>query len=224
MLGIMIGFRSNPAGGFEEGCESMRVVIVNCYNDNNRGSAALNFAAIEMVMRAFGKSVDISLVPLAHDNASSSLGEQFRHTVKRYPEVAIADPLFDPGGSRLEVASALRHWRRASGSALNVLTLERIASADLVVSRGGVILHGRTSGVGGTGSLATRTMALRTAQELGVRTVVYGAQVGPFLSKGSARLASRLLSIRAADCRSRPHLRWDCRKGSPDCKTIASAR
>jgi polysaccharide pyruvyl transferase WcaK-like protein len=172
----------------------MRVAIVNCYNDNNRGSAALNLAAIEMVTTVFGDDVEVTLVPLAHDAASGTLLEQFRHTLKRFPRVTVADPVFDPSNRRFEIASAVRHWWRPSGSSLNHDTLDRLASADVVVSRGGVIVHGRTPGVGGTASLATRTMALRAAQRLGIATVVYGAQVGPFNSTGSARLASRLLS------------------------------
>src|SRR3569832_1513560 len=91
----------------------MRVVIANCYPDDNRGSAALNDAACLIAERAFPGAA-IALISAARGACAmtgAALRAPFRHSLAAHPRVAVLPPVLPT--------------RRA---------------ADLVLSRGGYLL------------------------------------------------------------------------------------
>jgi polysaccharide pyruvyl transferase WcaK-like protein len=169
----------------------IRVCVVNCYNDDNRGSAALNLAAIKCVTDVFG-AADITLVPLAGETLDGP-AQAFRHTLSAMGKVSIAPAPVEFSQMRLPAVAALRvgAFGRRTGVAGEVI--ERLNASDLVVSRGGVILHARESGHRGTISLASRLSGVAVADRLGVPYAFLGAQVGPVHAWGSERLLSRTL-------------------------------
>ena len=78
-----------------------KVLITNVYGDDNKGGAAITWATIEAVRRAFPGSTQ-SLLTIS---TSGELNQSHRHTRACYPDVPMHPPLVTEGRSRLEDAS-----------------------------------------------------------------------------------------------------------------------
>jgi len=123
-----------------------RVVIANCYPDDNRGSAALNDAACVIAALAF-PGASIAVISAARDSGGTteaSLRARFRHSLAGHPRVQVLPaPLQTPRTAGLAEAAAvtrgllwqLAPWRLGRGPAM-----EALREADVVVSRGGYLL------------------------------------------------------------------------------------
>src|SRR5512140_2618575 len=87
----------------------MKVVIANCYPDDNRGSAALNEAACVIAERAFpgAEIAMISVSKMQGDRAS------YRHSLAQHSEVQVLPPLLPHtrSGSLSEAANAAHALR-----------------------------------------------------------------------------------------------------------------
>ena len=164
------------------------VAIVNAYDDENRGSAALNLAAVELVRRS-DPDAAIGLVTIRDFDASRRV-QGYRHTLAEHPDVQVLPPLVDrrslvAGSLSAIPAELLAPWTARRG--LNEQTAEFLDSADLVVSRGGVIYHCR-KGRKDLAGLLRRTSALRWAQRRGVPTSLIGLHVGAVHGAAATRV------------------------------------
>lgn len=172
----------------------MHIVLTNVYDDNNRGSCALTWAALELLELAF-PGCDVTILPIAARNRDA-----FRHTVRRFPRVVIADPPFD-GADKSDFARIVlllgavarillarhrthddRHW------------LKCIRAADLVVVRGGVSIHTVEESLRGDAQFLTRSLPLLASYMLRKPFVFLGAQIGPFRTRFGRSLSRFLLT------------------------------
>jgi polysaccharide pyruvyl transferase WcaK-like protein len=164
----------------------MKVAIVNTYGDENRGSAALNIAAIRIVRRSF-PSAEISLVPI-NEFGERERAIRYRHTLQAHPDVHLAAPLMRQeslaGGAATSLPLELLNGRLRR--LLDAETADVLDAADLVVSRGGVIYRSSTT-LARTAALLRRTASLRYAQRRGTPTVLLGLHAGAI----GGRLAER---------------------------------
>ena len=124
----------------------MRVVIANCYPDDNRGSAALNDAACAIAERAF-PGASIALISAARNSAAltgADLAAPFRHALAQHPGVQVLPPVLQTARTAgLAEAVAVGRgllwqvapWRLGRGPAMTALR-----AADVVLSRGGYLL------------------------------------------------------------------------------------
>ena len=124
----------------------MRIVIANCYPDDNRGSAALNDAACVIAASAF-PGASISIISAARDAASmtgAALRAPFRHSLAGHPDVQVLPPVLQtrrPAG--LAEARAVGRgllWQVAPGWLGRGHAMTALREADLVLSRGGYLL------------------------------------------------------------------------------------
>lgn len=167
----------------------MRVLLVNAYTDDNKGSAALTIAALRQIRHQF-PNAQLGVVPLQQGNSDDPT-KDFRHTLAEFPDAELLPPLFlhkpQRWGSEHALVSSL------TNRLVNPATRRALLTADLVVSRGGVIFHAREGDRSGLASFLVRTLPTRLSSRAGVPTVIYGAQFGPFpgrLSRRAARYAS----------------------------------
>jgi polysaccharide pyruvyl transferase WcaK-like protein len=159
----------------------MRIVLTNVYDDNNRGSCALTWAALELLELAF-PGCDVTILPVAARDRDA-----FRHTARRFPRVVIADPPFD-GANKSDfarivlllgtVARILLARRRRTNDANH--WMKCLQGVDLVVARGGVSIHTVEESFRGDARHLVRLLPLLAARMLRTPFVLLGAQIGPF--------------------------------------------
>lgn len=124
----------------------MRVVIANCYPDDNRGSAALNDAACAIAESAFpGASVAIiSAAREAFAMAGDALRAPFRHSLSTHPRVQVLPPVLQTRrAAGLAEAGAVGQgllWQLAPSWLGHGPTMAALRVADVVLSRGGYLL------------------------------------------------------------------------------------
>ena len=130
-----------------------RVVIANCYPDDNRGSAALNDAACAIAAQAFPGAA-LSIISAARSETKNatknaittgaSLRAPFRHSLAGHPGVAVLPPvlqtnrqagLAEAGAVGTGLLWQLAPWWLGHGRAMDALR-----AADVVLSRGGYLL------------------------------------------------------------------------------------
>lgn len=168
-------------------------MVANVYADDNRGSAALTAAAIRAAQCAFpGCRVELVAVN------DAAVGQAYRHTLARHPDVEVLAPVTTvvPGaldGIRAGLRSLRLLLRRPGPTAPE--TAQRIARADLLISRGGFLFvdYGRLRSVL---SLWLTSFPLVLASRFGVPTATYATTVGPFRTL-SARVVNRWILRRA---------------------------
>lgn len=161
----------------------LRVLLVNAYADDNKGSAALTISALRQISNQF-PDAHIGVVPL-QQGGSDDPAKDFRHTLTEFPTVEVLPPLFVHERGRWGTEHAL--VSSVTNRLLNPTTRRHLMEADLVVSRGGVIFHAREGDRSGLASLLVRTLPTRLSSSAGVPTVLYGAQFGPFPGRLSRR-------------------------------------
>lgn len=162
----------------------MRIVLTNVYDDNNRGSCALTWAALQLLELAF-PGCDVTILPIAARDRDA-----FRHTARRFPRVVIAAPPFD-GANKSDftrIALLLRTLARILLAMCRRTNdaddwLERIRAADLVVARGGVSIHTVEESFRGDARYLVRLLPLLAAYMLQTPFVLLGAQIGPFRTR-----------------------------------------
>jgi len=129
--------------------QTVRVVIANCYPDDNRGSAALNDAACSIAERAFpGGSLSIvsaaRTAPGSAGSSQESLTFPFRHSLAAHPGVQVLPPLLRTRrtGGLTEAAAVGRGllWQVAPWWLGGGPTMDALRAADVVLSRGGYLL------------------------------------------------------------------------------------
>lgn len=168
-----------------------QIAIVNTYGDDNRGSAALNMAAIHVAEKAFPGS-RIGLVTIS-DFDSDARQHSYRHTIAKYPKVEMLGPVVRQASLRAGAASSIPAELAANRLPRRMLdehTAEFLRHSDLVLSRGGVIYRDCSS-VGRLAAFLRRTTALRVAQAAGVPTVLLGLHAGRPNSPAGSRLMRR---------------------------------
>lgn len=173
------------------GSKQRRIAIVNTYGDDNRGSAALNIAAVYLVRQAFPDAV-VGLVPI-NEFEESERSHRYRHTIERFPDVEVLAPIVRQETLRSGAISSIPAELLARRLPLRLLdrrTDEFLRSSDLVVSRGGVIYRD-CSTMGNLAAFLRRTGALRLAQADGIPTVLLGLHAGRPNSPIGARLMRR---------------------------------
>jgi polysaccharide pyruvyl transferase WcaK-like protein len=178
----------------------MQIVLVNVSPDSNRGACALTWASLDFVFSAFSRA-SVAIVPIAVNPPEA---DPFRHTMRRYPNVAILPPLVD-GAGRHAVPLA---WRLAQG--LGEIgrfcreqenpnpTLEWIRNCDLAVSVGGVEFETHGGTLRDNARFVKRMLPLLAAQKIDVPSVLVGAQLGPFNTRFGAGLFRRIAAKAAA--------------------------
>lgn len=124
----------------------MRVVIANCYPDDNRGSAALNDAACSVAALAF-PGASLSLISAARNSAEMtepSRAARFRHSLARHPGVQVLPPVLQARrAAGLAEAVAVGRgllWQAAPRRLGCGPTMAALRTADVVLSRGGYLL------------------------------------------------------------------------------------
>lgn len=170
---------------------NQRVALVNVYGDDNRGSCALTWAALDQIRRLH-PAAEVAIVAI-HDPAERS--GRFRFTARRYPDVAVLPPPVEAARGRLSGLRTLLRVARALVGPGRVRSESAtwLASADLVVSRGGVVLQQVDRGPGAFASFLLRMTPLLLAVRLRRPVVLYGAHIGPFNSSGARRVMRWLL-------------------------------
>jgi polysaccharide pyruvyl transferase WcaK-like protein len=179
----------------------MKIVLVNVHSDNNRGSCALTWAALDLVRRSF-PDAQVTIVPLF---LNAPVSRAFRHTIRRYPEVAFVQPPFDGANTadavRLAKLARLLSdvYRQGNENDGNESRgwIRAISEADLVVVRGGVTLHNSEGTIRGDLRFLIRLLPLLSAAARRKPIVMLGAQTGPFptvLSKRAIRHVFRATS------------------------------
>jgi polysaccharide pyruvyl transferase WcaK-like protein len=191
----------------------MRIALVNVWPDSNKGACALTWASLDLVFKAFPEA-SVALVPTAVNPPDP---DPFRHTMPRYPNVAILPPLFDGEGKR----PAVQLWHLArklvgifrfdrNRRSANP-TLEWMRNCDLVVSVGGVNFQTAEATLRDDPRLVIRVLPLLAAQKIGVPTVLVGAQIGPFGTRFggwlSRKIAAKAAAVFARDRTSAAELR-----------------
>ncbi len=173
------------------GSNERRIAIVNTYGDDNRGSAALNIAAVHLVREAFPDAV-VGLVPI-NEFDESERAHRYRHTIERFPDIEVLAPIVRQETLRSGAISSIPAELLARRLPLRLLdrrTDEFLRSSDVVVSRGGVIYRD-CSTMGNLAAFLRRTAALRLAQAESVPTVLLGLHAGRPNSPIGARLMRR---------------------------------
>ncbi len=176
----------------------MRIALINVYDDDNRGSCALTWAALDILRRTF-PGAGITIVPTALTRPDC---EPFRHTASRYPDVAFVAPPFD-GTKKSDMVRAALLTRRVADVFLARARQERrnpgngwigaIRDADLVAVRGGVSLHTCDGSVRGDFRFLARLLPLLAAEASGKPTALLGAQIGPLRTVPGGLLFRRVL-------------------------------
>lgn len=163
-----------------------KVLITNVYGDDNKGGAAITWATIEAVRRAFPGSTQ-SLLTIS---TSGELNQSHRHTRACYPDVPMHPPLVTEGRSRLEDASK---FARAGLIHRGFGCVPQVDDADLVVGKGGQLFRQRRNR-GGVHGLRSAALPLMRASRRGIPAALYSVSLGPFV-KGSpsARLVAQIL-------------------------------
>ena len=170
----------------------MQIALVNVASDSNRGACALTWASLDLLFSAFPRA-SIAIVPIAETETPAD-PPPFRHTTRRYPDVAILSPLFDGQGKTALVlicrlARSLSEILRFDRTRRNHnSTLEWIRNSDLVVSVGGLIFETYGGTLRHDARFLIRVLPLLAAQKIDVPTAFMGAQVGPFDSWLGGRL------------------------------------
>lgn len=183
---------SGPTPYPERKLPNVQIALVNVASDANRGACALTWASLNFLFSAF-PDASIAIVPAAE---SQTLADPppFRHTMRRYPGLAILSPLFDGQGSTTLVLI----WRLAR-SLTEILrfdrkppnrnaTLEWIRNSDLVVSVGGVTFETYGGTLRHDARFVARVLPLLAARKIRIPTVFVGAQIGPFNTWFGGRL------------------------------------
>jgi colanic acid/amylovoran biosynthesis protein len=185
------------------GRPKVRVVIVNAFERNNRGDAALLEVMIRQVEQAFpGAQVLVSGFedPAVHPDV---WGTRNLGSIRRYSAVeGVSRPsriLRKTLVGALVLATACGLGRPLAGLGRRVLPGEvaaeygAIASADLVVSLGGGYLHGG-AGVGYDLSIGFLLLPLWLANRFGVPVVLGPQSFGPFPTRFQRSAVHRVLS------------------------------
>lgn len=168
------------------------VVVSNVFGDDNRGGAAITSATVQAVRRAF-PAARVSL--LAVPAPDVPLERSHRHTLAAHPDVEL---LVAGGTARTGPLKGLRAvlrtlvWLLWPRSPSLPLSLQRVRSADLVVSKGGFVFVER-NGWRGLLSLWVTAFPLTFAWRIGVPTVAFSTSIGPFRSRPSRWLNGFLL-------------------------------
>ena len=159
----------------------VRVVIANAHGDDNRGSAALNAAAIAAAMQ-LGAYVEVHIVSVTR---GESLKEAFRHTLAAFPEVHLhGPPVAVKNGRYAGTRSIINQiWLLVIPRPKRLpSSLAAIQNADLVLSRGGYILYGRDTFRSNFG-LFSSFFPMLYAHRIGKVTATMPTSVGP-LARG----------------------------------------
>jgi polysaccharide pyruvyl transferase WcaK-like protein len=174
-----------------------RVAIVNAYDDENRGSAALNIAAIDIVRRSLPRAV-IGLITIRdYDNLRRQDG--YRHTLAAHPDVQVLPPLLGQWSLALGSASAIPaeiSSGRMPRRLLSTDTADFLDSADLVISRGGVVYY-CAPGIRHTAAFLRRTSAMRRAAHQGQPTFFLGLHLGVLHGRHAVRSTRHQLTAAA---------------------------
>lgn len=168
------------------------VVVSNVFGDDNRGGAAITSATVQAVKRAF-PAARISLLAIPAPDVP--LERSHRHTLAAFPDVELLVTGGSPSTGPLRgLRTVLRtlEWLCRPRSASVPLSLERVRSADLVVSKGGFVFVDR-NGWRGLLSLWVTAFPLTYAWRVGVPTVAFSTSIGPFKSRPSRWLNGFLL-------------------------------
>jgi polysaccharide pyruvyl transferase WcaK-like protein len=178
----------------------MQIVLVNVSPDSNRGACALTWASLDFVFSAFPRAA-VAIVPVAVNPPEA---DPFRHTMARYPNVAILTPLVHRPGRQVVALT----WRLAQGLAEihrfrrdrrnQNPTLEWIRKCDLAVSVGGIEFETLGSTLRADARFVKRMLPLLAAQKIDVPSVLVGAQLGPFKTRFGAALFRSMAAKAAA--------------------------
>lgn len=151
----------------------MRIAVVNCYGDANRGSAALNMVAVSAAM-AVDPAAEVGIVSI-RDFSQKSLERSFRHTLREFPNVELLPPLLNRdsirGGRFTSIPAELLTSIWSKHPLVVGETAGFLSGSDLIISRGGVIYDAPR---GGEAGLLRRTSAMRFAQAKDIPTVHFG--------------------------------------------------
>jgi len=152
----------------------MKVIISNCFPDDNRGGAALTIATVEFVQAAF-PDAQIALLPVREYEDPAAA---FRHCLAAHPEVKILPSIQSTKGRRGGSRAAARFlWSEATGRG-RTESLRAIEESSLVVSKGGRYFLDRPSVADFLGLLLLCAPLVRGIRS-GTPTVVVGAHIGP---------------------------------------------
>lgn len=149
-----------------------KVAIVNCYGDGNRGSAALNEAAIAIARQIY-PDTEIGLVCI-NEFSGPERHAAFRHTLAAESGVRLLGPLVERSSLLLGRYSSLPvelAVSRLPDSLINADTAAFLEQSNLVISRGGVVYH---ASKGTSAQFLRRTSAMRYAQARGVPSMHIG--------------------------------------------------
>ncbi|MCU1348289.1 MAG: hypothetical protein JWO56_1319, partial [Acidobacteria bacterium] len=161
----------------------MQISLVNVADDNNRGSCALTWAAIDLLRLTFPEA-GLTIIPLA---AAPAPPAAFRHTARRFPDVRFVAPI-SAGRQQTDFGRGIRLLHK-SVAALRVRAdsnggpddwLSAIRRSDLVVARGGLSIHAYYNSIRGDLGFVERMSPLLAARRLRRPIVLLGAQIGPF--------------------------------------------
>ena len=164
-----------------------RVTIVNVYEDDNRGSAALTLAALQVARRLVADP-EIVVVPVRASGPNA-----YRH-LRGERDVTVAEPLVVAPTGRFGTLAAFAASvlmlvgipTRLGGA--RPATWRAIRDADIVLSRGGVIFAQRASGLGDHARLWLAVLPCVVARRFRRRRCFVGAQIGPVITRAGASI------------------------------------
>jgi colanic acid/amylovoran biosynthesis protein len=181
----------------------MKVTIVNCYHDSNKGSSAILWGLIRR-LKGTGVVNSISLVSMfqkAHPLYESSL----RHIKAEFPEVVVTGaPLPSSHNKHKKIGDMRSPYARlfsVANAAIRLKRLKRvnasldeacheIATSDLVLDRGGPFFAGDNRFLNLT--LYNNAYPLLVARKFGVPMGFAPGTFGPFASNWGKRFVKKL--------------------------------
>lgn len=166
------------------------VVIVNSYGDENKGSAALNFAALDAV-RLVSPDARLTIIAIR----PTDVAQHYCHTREYDPLVEVLPPPVAPsGGCLVGLRTIIRQsslwlWPRRPNLPDSLV---RIREADLVLGRGGYVFAGR-KGLRSAIALLSTAFPLIYARRVGVPTLSLPQSFGPISGRAASVVASMCL-------------------------------
>ncbi len=189
--GLVLSLRRDISGRAARP-DSGRVLITNVYRDDNRGGAAITAATVGLV-RAALPAAPVGLVTMVDD--PEELTSSHRHTT-RMVDIAVlsaAIPVAGRWGGPAAIARSLVHLALGPRALGATATLREVASARLVLAKGGQLFRSFTWR--GLPGLWLSSFPLVFARRCGIPTAAVAVSIGPFKPSRAGR-ASRALAAR----------------------------
>jgi len=177
-----------------------KITLVNGWHDDNKGDSAIVIATMKL-LQAKRDDIRFGLVSEL-DLGKDDIIHAYRHVLSAIGPISITPRIlttFSPSSAFWRYPSALNYLRRflveASRTAPSThCSRQLIAQSDLVISKGGHMLHARKSNPIHWANLYSHLYPLVLSRKYMVPYAIWGHSLGPFADRLSLSLTSRVLA------------------------------